>query len=404
MKVLLLENIHPVAVETLEARGHEVELRSGSLSDDELVEALAGGVQLLGIRSNTHVTAQALEAADDLVAIGCFCIGTNQVDLPAATARGVAVFNAPYSNTRSVVELVIAEIIALARRLPEKTSRMHQGVWDKSAKGSHEIRGRTLGIVGYGNIGTQLSNLAEALGLRVIFYDTADRLAHGNARRMPTLEALLAEADVVSLHVDGRPGNAGLFGAEQFAAMKPRALFINASRGMVVDDVALRENIESGHLAGAALDVFPVEPKAQGDPFESVLRGLDNVILTPHVGGSTQEAQEEIGWFVAGKLAAYVAEGSTALSVNLPAVQPPPLAEGVRLSYLHVNVPGVLAEVNAFFAEEGANVTGQYLATRGEQGYVVTDATESIGEAALDKLRSSPQTIWLRSHGEPRPV
>ena len=397
MKVLLLENIHPVAVETLRARGHEVELRTGSLSEDELVASLPG-VQLLGIRSNTHITPRVLEAAGDLVAIGCFCIGTNQVDLAAAAERGVAVFNAPYSNTRSVVELVIGEIIALARRLLEKTERMHQGEWDKSAKGSHEIRGRTLGIVGYGNIGTQLSNVAEALGLRVIFYDTADRLAHGNARRMPTLEALLAEADVVSLHVDGRPGNAGLFGADQFAAMKPRSMFINASRGMVVDDVALRENIESGHIAGAALDVFPVEPKAQGDAFESVLRGLDNVILTPHVGGSTQEAQEEIGWFVAGKLASFVAEGSTALSVDLPAVQPPPLTEGVRLAYLHVNVPGVLAEVNAYLAEQGANVTGQYLATRGEQGYVVTDATESIGEAALDKLRSSPQTIWLRSY------
>ena len=398
MKVLLLENIHPLAVETLQARGHEVELRSGSLSEDELVAALAGGVELLGIRSNTHLTARALEAATALTAVGCFCIGTNQVDLEAAAERGVAVFNAPYSNTRSVVELVIGEIIALARRLPEKTQRMHQGVWDKSAHGSHEIRGRTLGIVGYGNIGTQLSNLAEALGLRVIFYDTADRLAHGNARRMPTLDALLAEADVVSLHVDGRLGNAGLFGAEQFARMKPRSLFINASRGMVVDDVSLREHIESGHIAGAALDVFPVEPKAQGDPFESVLRGLDNVILTPHVGGSTQEAQEEIGWFVAGKLAAFVAEGSTALSVNLPAVQPPPLAEGVRLAFLHINVPGVLAEVNAYLAEEGANVVGQYLATRGEQGYVVTDATDSIGEAALDKLRSSEQTIWLRSY------
>jgi len=398
VKVLLLENIHPVAVELLEARGHEVELRTGSLSEDELVEALAGGVQLLGIRSNTHVTSRALDAATELMAIGCFCIGTNQVDLEAAAARGVAVFNAPYSNTRSVVELVIGEIIALARRLPEKTGKMHEGIWDKSAKGSHEIRGRTIGIVGYGNIGTQLSNLAEALGLRVIFYDTADRLAHGNARRMRTLDELLAEADVVTLHVDGRPGNAGLFGAEQFAKMKPRSLFINASRGMVVDDLALRENIESGHLAGAALDVFPVEPKAQGDPFESVLRGLDNVILTPHVGGSTQEAQEEIGWFVAGKLAAFVAEGSTALSVNLPAVQPPPLAEGVRLAYLHVNMPGVLAELNAYLAEQGANVTGQYLATRGEQGYVVTDATEMVSDAALDKLRSSAQTIWLRSY------
>jgi D-3-phosphoglycerate dehydrogenase len=397
VKVLLLENIHPVAVQQLEAHGHEVELVSHSLSEEELVETLPG-VELLGIRSNTHITPRVLEAATDLVAIGCFCIGTNQVDLVAAAERGIAVFNAPYSNTRSVVELVIGEIIALGRRLPEKTQKMHEGVWDKSAKGSHEVRGRTLGIVGYGNIGTQLSNLAEALGLRVIFFDTADRLAHGNARRMPTLDALLAEADVVSIHVDGRPGNAGLFGADQFARMKPRSLFINASRGMVVDDVALRENIESGHLAGAALDVFPVEPKAQGDSFESVLRGLDNVILTPHVGGSTQEAQEEIGWFVSGKLAAFVAQGSTALSVNLPAVQPPPLADGVRLAYLHVNVPGVLAEVNAYLAEQGANVSGQYLATRGEQGYVVTDATEAIGEAALDKLRSSPQTIWLRSY------
>jgi D-3-phosphoglycerate dehydrogenase / 2-oxoglutarate reductase len=398
VKVLLLENIHPVAVETLEARGHEVELLAHSLSEDELVAALGNGVQLLGIRSNTNVTQRVLDAATDLLAVGCFCIGTNQVDLVAAAERGVAVFNAPYSNTRSVVELVIGEIIALARRLNEKSEKMHAGVWDKSAKGSHEIRGRTLGIVGYGNIGTQLSNVAESLGLRVIFYDTADRLAHGNARRMKSLDALLAEADVVSLHVDGRPGNAGMFGAEQFAKMKPRALFINASRGMVVDDVALRENIESGHVAGAALDVFPVEPKAQGDEFASVLRGLDNVILTPHVGGSTQEAQEEIGWFVAGKLSAFVAEGSTALSVNLPAVQPPPLVEGSRLAYLHVNVPGVLAEVNAYLAGQGANVTGQYLATRGEQGYVVTDVAVPVDAAALDKLRASEQTVWLRAY------
>ncbi|MXG90420.1 phosphoglycerate dehydrogenase [Nocardioides flavescens] len=397
MKVLLLENIHPVAVETLEARGFEVELRSSSLSEDELIASLPG-VHVLGIRSNTTVTQRVLDAASDLLAIGCFCIGTNQVDLAAAAERGVAVFNAPYSNSRSVVELVIGEIIALARRLPEKIQRMHDGVWDKSAKGSHEIRGRVLGIVGYGNIGTQLSNLAEAMGMRVVFYDTSDRLAHGNAQRVGSLDALLEVADVVSIHVDGRPGNAGLFGREQFAKMKPRSMFINASRGMVVDDVALREHIESGHIAGAALDVFPVEPKAQGDEFVSVLRGLDNVILTPHVGGSTQEAQEEIGWFVAGKLAGFVQSGSTALSVNLPAVQPPPLAEGVRLAYLHVNVPGVLAEVNNYLAEAGANVVGQYLATRGEQGYVVTDATAAVSEAALDKLSSSPQTIWLRTY------
>ncbi len=396
MKALLLENIHPLAVESLERAGFEVELRSASMSEDELVAALPG-VSLLGIRSNTKVTEKVLAAAPDLLAVGCFCIGTNQVDLPAAATAGIAVFNAPYSNTRSVVELVIGEIIALARRLPEKTLRMHDGVWDKSAAGSHEIRGRTLGIVGYGNIGTQLSNLAEALGLRVIFFDTADRLAHGNARRKGSLDELLAEADVVTLHVDGRPGNAGFFGAEQFAKMKPRSLFINAARGMVVDDHALREHILSGHIAGAALDVFPVEPKAQGDEFESVLRGLDNVILTPHVGGSTQEAQEEIGWFVAGKLAGFAQEGRTELSVNVPAVLAPQLTTGSRIGFLHVNVPGVLAELNQRLAEQGANVSGQYLATRGEQGYVVTDLADPLSDTAVAALADSPQTIWLRT-------
>lgn len=394
--MLLLENIHPLAVENLERSGFKVELRSSSMSEDELVEALPG-VTLLGIRSNTHITPRVLDHAPDLKAIGCFCIGTNQVDLAAAAERGVAVFNAPYSNTRSVVELVIGEIVVLARRLAEKNQRMHEGIWDKSAKGSHEVRGRTLGIVGYGNIGTQLSNLAEAMGMYVIFYDVADRLAHGNARRMPSLDALLAEADVVSLHVDGRPGNAGIFGAEQFAKMKPRSLFINAARGMVVDTQSLREHILSGHIAGAALDVFPIEPKAQGDSFESPLRGLDNVILTPHVGGSTMEAQEEIGHFVSTKLRDFHLAGSTALSVNLPAVQPPPLASGSRVGYLHTNVPGVLAEVNNLLAAEGANVTGQYLATRGEQGYVITDTSERIGEETLAKLEASPHTIWLRN-------
>jgi D-3-phosphoglycerate dehydrogenase len=396
VKALLLENIHPVAVEILEGRGFEVELLSRSFSEAELLEALPG-VHLLGIRSNTHITERVLDGAPDLLAIGCFCIGTNQVDLAAAAQRGIAVFNAPYSNTRSVVELVIGEIIMLARRLAEKTEKMHAGVWDKSAKGSHEIRGRTLGIVGYGNIGTQLSNLAESMGLRVIFFDTADRLAHGNAQRMKSLDDLLARADVVSLHVDGRPGNAGMFGAEQFAKMKPRSLFINASRGMVVDDVALRENILSGHIAGAALDVFPVEPKAQGDPFESVLRGLDNVILTPHVGGSTQEAQEEIGFFVSGKLAGFALEGRTELSVNLPAVQAPALTSGHRVGYLHVNVPGVLADVNRTLAEGGDNIEAQYLSTRGEQGYVVTDTHDQLPAEALEKLAQSEHTIWLRT-------
>jgi D-3-phosphoglycerate dehydrogenase len=396
MKALLLENIHPAAVEVLEGRGYDVDLRTGSLAEGELVESLAG-VDLLGIRSNTTVTERVLKAAADLQAVGCFCIGTNQVDLTAATADGIAVFNAPYSNTRSVVELVIGEIIALARRLPEKTQRMHDGVWDKSARGSHEVRGRTLGIVGYGNIGTQLSNLAESLGMHVVFYDRADRPAHGNARRMRSLEELLGVADVVSLHVDGRPGNAGFFGPDQFAAMKPRSMFINASRGMVVDDVSLRDHLLSGHIAGAAIDVFPVEPKTQGDAFESVLRGLDNVILTPHVGGSTQEAQAEIGWFVAEKLVGFATAGSTALSVNLPEVTAPPLPSGHRLGFLHHNVPGVLAKLNALFAADEDNVTGQHLSTRDALGYVVTDSSAPLSAAAVDQLRSSEHCLWTRT-------
>jgi D-3-phosphoglycerate dehydrogenase / 2-oxoglutarate reductase len=396
MKALLLESIHPAALEVLEGRGCEVDLRTSSLSEGELVDALAG-VQLLGIRSNTTVSERVVRAAVDLKAIGCFCIGTNQVDLTAATAGGIGVFNAPYSNTRSVVELVIGEIIALARRLPEKTQRMHDGVWDKSARGSHEVRGRTLGIVGYGNIGTQLSNLAESMGMHVVFYDTADRPVHGNARRMRSLEELLGVADVVSLHVDGRPGNAGFFGAEQFAAMKPRSMFINASRGMVVDDVSLRDNVMSGHIAGAAIDVFPVEPKGQGDAFESVLRGLDNVILTPHVGGSTQEAQAEIGWFVAEKLAGFTFEGSTALSVNLPAVLTPPLVAGHRLGFLHRNVPGVLAKLNALFAEDEDNVVGQHLSTRDDLGYVVTDSSAPLSTESVDQLRSFEHCLWTRT-------
>ena len=396
MKVLLLENIHARAAEAFRASGHEVALHAGSLTERELVGALQG-VSLLGIRSNTRVTRTVLDAAPELVAIGCFCIGTNQVDLAAASTRGVGVFNAPFSNTRSVVELVLGELIALARRLPEKTQRMHDGIWDKSARGSREIRGRTLGIIGYGNIGTQLSNVAEAVGLRVVFYDTADRLAHGNARRVDTLEELLGQSDVVSLHVDGRPGNAGLFGAEQLALMKPGAVLINASRGMVVDDLALRDHILSGHLSGAAIDVFPAEPKAQGDLFDSPLRGLDNVILTPHVGGSTQEAQEEIAAFVSTKLLGFVDSGSTSLSVNLPEVAAPSVGGVHRLGYLHHNVPGVLASINQVFAQTGTNITGQSLSTRGEHGYVVTDTDVPVPEETMVRLRDLETTMWLRS-------
>ncbi len=396
MKALLLENIHPAAVEILEGRGYEVELRTGSLSEDELIEAVPG-IHLLGVRSNTNVTARVLDAATDLVAVGCFCIGTNQVDLVTAADKGIGVFNAPYSNTRSVVELVIGEIIALARRLPDKIEKMHAGVWDKSANGSHEVRGRTLGLIGYGNIGTQLSTVAEALGFNVVFYDKADRPAHGTARRLRTMKEVLEISDVISLHVDGRPGNAGFFGAAEFAAMKPRAMFINASRGMVVDYDALRDNLLSGHVSGAAVDVFPSEPKKQGDPFESVLRGLDNVILTPHIGGSTQEAQEEIGGFVAEKLARFELEGSTALSVNLPAVVPPDLPAGRRLAILHRNVPGVLADLNATFAAAGDNVVDQLLSTKDNLGYVVIDAAEPLSTDALDQIRAKDYCVWART-------
>jgi D-3-phosphoglycerate dehydrogenase len=330
------------------------------------------------------------------MSIGAFCIGTNQIDLAAASDRGVAVFNAPFSNTRSVVELAIAEIISMTRRLTEKNALMHAGVWDKSADGAHEVRGRTLGIIGYGNIGTQLSVLAENLGMRVLFYDMADRLALGNARRCITMAELLAEADVVTLHVDGRQSNSNLFGDTEFRAMKPGSLLLNLSRGFVVDYAALRTHIESGHIAGAAVDVFPVEPKGRGDEFVSELRGLANVILTPHVGGSTEEAQRDIGRFVAGKFRDYILEGATSMSVNVPPLDLPRRSDTLRLAHLHRNVPGVLATINSLLAEHSVNVEAQLLGTRGEIGYVVTDSASGVTQAIVDKIRSMPETLRLR--------
>jgi D-3-phosphoglycerate dehydrogenase len=315
----------------------------------------------------------------------------------SAASRGVAVFNAPFSNTRSVVELAIAEIISLARRLPEKNAGMHEGQWDKSAKGAHEVRGRTLGIVGYGNIGTQLSVIAEALGMTVYFYDVADKLAIGNARRCSTLDELLQSAETVTLHVDGRPGNRGFFGEDEFSQMRPRSLFLNLSRGFVVDHAALRRNVESGHIAGSAIDVFPQEPKGRGDEFVSELRGLKNVILTPHIGGSTEEAQQDIGEFVSGKLVDYATAGATAMSVNLPGVALPAAAGTHRLIHLHRNVPGVLASINRVLAEHGVNVEGQLLRTRDEYGYVITDIGTSYSEEVLTQLRAMDVTIRLRT-------
>jgi D-3-phosphoglycerate dehydrogenase len=395
MRALLLEGIHPDAATRFAAEGYEVESLSRALDADELLLRIAG-VDMLGIRSKTQVSAEVLKAAPGLVAIGAFCIGTDQIDLATATATGVAVFNAPFSNTRSVVELALAEIIALTRRLTEKNAGMHSGVWDKAAEGSHEVRGRSLGIVGYGNIGTQLSVLAENLGMQVYFYDTADKLALGNARRCGTLDELLDLSDVVTLHVDGRVGNSGFFGAEQFSRMRSNSLFLNLSRGIVIDHAALRRHLESGHLAGAAVDVFPEEPKGRGDEFRSELRGLPNVILTPHIGGSTEEAQADIGAFVANKLVQYASEGTTTLSVNLPSVALTAQPATHRLVHVHRNTPGVLAAVNGILAEHDVNVEGQLLSTRGDIGYLLTDIGVDYAEDVLSQLRAMSQTIRLR--------
>jgi D-3-phosphoglycerate dehydrogenase len=395
VRALLLENVHPEAALALRAAGVDVTTATGALDSDALAAALPG-VELLGIRSKTQVSADILQAAPDLLAIGAFCIGTNQVDLDVAAERGVAVFNAPFSNTRSVVELVIAEMISLTRRLTEKNGALHAGVWDKSATGAHEMRGRRLGIVGYGNIGSQLSVLAEALGMQVACFDTDEKLMLGNTRSCASLDELLATSDVVTLHVDGRPGNAGMFGAAQFALMRKGAVFLNLSRGFVLDNRALADCLVSGHLAGAAIDVFPEEPLHQGDPFDSELRGLPNVILTPHIGGSTEEAQEDIGRFVAAKLRDYVRAGSTMLSVNLPPIALPQRADIHRLALLHTNTPGVLAAVNGLLADHGANIEAQALATRDAYGYLLTDVGGDLAPEISAAIAAMPETVRLR--------
>jgi D-3-phosphoglycerate dehydrogenase len=395
VKALLLENIHPDAVRPLEDAWLEVVQQRSALGESDLAAALPG-VALLGIRSKTRVTEAVLAGAPDLLAVGAFCIGTDQIDLAGASARGVAVFNAPYSNTRSVVELTLAEVIALTRRLTEKDQAMHTGRWDKSATGAHEVRGRTLGIVGYGNIGAQLSVVSEALGMRVVFYDTADKLALGNARRCVSMDELLEVSDVVSLHVDGRPSNSSLFGEKEFSRMRPGALFLNLCRGFVIDHEALRRHLVSGHLAGAAVDVFPEEPRSAGEEFVSVLRGLPNVILTPHIGGSTEEAQADIGAFVGAKLADFVADGATSLSVNMPQLALPPATGSHRVAHIHSNIPGVMAEMNSVLAAHGVNVEGQLLGTRGDLGYALTDIGVDYPGGAVEQLRAMSPTVRLR--------
>lgn len=395
IRMLLLENVHPAAVERLEEAGYTVETMKGALDEDDLIEAIKG-VHVLGIRSKTNVSRKVLEAADRLMAVAAFCIGTNQVDLDAAADKGVAVFNAPYSNTRSVVELAIGMMIVLMRDVADKSRAMHQGVWNKSATGSREVRGKTLGIVGYGAIGSQLSVLAENLGMRVLFYDLSERLALGNARRMRSLDALLAEADVVTLHVDGRKENTAIIGADQFAKMKPGALFLNLSRGHVVDVEALAEALKSGRLGGAAVDVFPEEPRTNADPFDSPLVGLDKTILTPHIGGSTEEAQEAIAEFAAERLLGYLNRGDTTFCVNLPNVQLAEVTRAHRLLHIHRNQPGVLAELNRALSDAGLNILGQHLKTDERTGYVITDVDRDYDTEALKALKLLPGTIRFR--------
>ena len=391
IRVLLLEGVSPTAVETFRAAGYtNIELHAKSLPESELIERIAEA-HIIGIRSRTQLNAEVLAHAKRLIAVGCFCIGTNQVDLEAAELAGVPVFNAPYSNTRSVAELVIAEAIMLVRGIPQKSAECHRGGWSKSAAGSHEVRGKTLGIVGYGHIGTQVGVLAEAMGMQVIYHDIETKLALGNAQPAIGLDDLLARSDVVTLHVPETAATKNMIGAEQLAVLKPGAQLINASRGTVVDIAALDAALGSGHVAGAAIDVFPVEPKGNGDQFESPLRARDNVILTPHVGGSTLEAQENIGVEVAAKLVRYSDNGSTLSAVNFPEVTLPEHEDSRRILHIHRNVPGVLSRINEIFSAQHVNINGQFLRTDPKLGYVVIDVAAS--EAQVAELRAAMAAV-----------
>lgn len=396
IKILLLEGPHQSAVDSLKAEGYNnIEFHKGSLSEPELIAAIQDA-HFVGIRSRTHLSRKVIDAAPKLVAIGCFCIGTNQVDLQAATERGIPVFNAPFSNTRSVAELVLGQLLLLLRGIPEKNALAHQGIWQKSAINSYEARGKKLGIIGYGHIGTQLGIIAENLGMRVSFYDIENKLSLGNATQVHNLSDLLNQSDVISLHVPETPETKLMMDVERFSLMKPGAIFINAARGTVVDIPALCAALESKHLGGAAIDVFPVEPQTNADPFESPLMQFNNVILTPHVGGSTQEAQENIGLEVAGKLAKYSDNGSTLSSVNFPEVSLPIHRNCSRLLHIHRNQPGILTQINTIFAQENINIAGQYLQTSSELGYVVIDVESARSEEALEKLKSISGTIRAR--------
>ncbi|MDI4636470.1 MULTISPECIES: phosphoglycerate dehydrogenase [Halomonadaceae] len=396
IKILLLEGVHQSAVDNFLNAGYtNIEHLSTSLDEESLIEKIRD-VHFIGLRSRTQLTERVFAAAEKLVAVGCFCIGTNQVDLNAALKRGIPVFNAPYSNTRSVAELVLAEAIMLLRGIPEKNAQAHKGGWLKSAKNSHEARGKTLGIVGYGSIGAQLSVLSESLGFDVIYYDVVTKLAMGNARQVGSLEELLARADIVSLHVPDLPSTRWMIGTEQIGLMKQGGILINASRGSVVEIEPLAESLKEGRLLGAAIDVFPVEPKGNSEEFVSPLRGLENVILTPHIGGSTLEAQENIGVEVAEKLITYSDNGTTITSVNFPEVALPAHPDKHRLLHIHENVPGVLSEINRVLSENGINISGQYLQTNEEVGYVVIDVDKAYGPQALEALKEVAHTLRIR--------
>ena len=397
-RFLLTEGISESAVAVLRAAEYDNVTRLTHALDQADLAQYLPGVQVLGIRSQTRLTAEAFALADKLIAVGCFSVGTNQVDLDAARHAGIPVFNAPFSNTRSVAELVIGEIVMLLRRIPTRSNAAHDGGWDKSAKLSNEVRGKTLGIVGYGNIGSQLSTLAEAMGMRVIYFDVTDKLRHGNAEPVQTLAELLAQSDVVTLHVPENPSTANMIGAAELALMQPGACLINNSRGTVVDIEALAAALRSGHLRGAAVDVFPVEPGSNKESFTSPLQGLPNVILTPHIGGSTEEAQSRIGAEVARKLVDYSDTGSTMGAVNFPQVQLPARPSGMRCMHIHHNVPGLMGRVNQVFSSRGINIAAQYLQTDGEIGYVVVDAEvpPDASAAVLQELRAIDGTIRAR--------
>ncbi len=398
IRILLLEGVHDSAVSLLAESGYTTVTRLPKALQDAALEDAVRGVHMLGIRSRTQVSANVLRAADRLLAIGCFCIGTNQVDLPAATSLGVPVFNAPFSNTRSVAELVIGEMVMLMRGILPRSAAAHLGAWDKSASNSWELRGKTLGIVGYGNIGVQLSVLAEAMGMRVIYHDTQAKLPHGNATPAGSLGALLAASDVVSLHVPQTPETEGMIGAAEIAAMRRGAFLINNSRGTVLDLDALAGALRDGHVLGAAVDVFPVEPASANEPFRSPLQGLTNVILTPHIGGSTAEAQERIGAEVARKLIDYSDTGATLGAVNFPQVQLSARPSGVRYMHVHRNEPGLLRQINDVFAHRGLNIAAQFLQTDGAIGYVVVEADSATADSEdiLAELRALPGTIRAR--------